>query len=134
MSLAILLSPFFQDNGGGGGAAIFSLVGACCGLIFAILLIASLWKVFVKAGQPGWAAIVPFYNAYVMQEIVGREIWWLAIFFFLSPIWSIVISLDIAKSFGKDMLYGVGLIVFPYIFYPLLGFGDAKYVGPQRIF
>jgi len=134
MSLVILLAPYFQDNGGGGGSLIFSLGGACCGLIFAILMIAAWWKVFVKAGQPGWAAIVPFYNAYVLQEIVGREVWWLAIYFFLGPIWWIVICLDLAKSFGKEMLWAIGLIVFPYIFFPLLGFGDAQYKGAMKAF
>jgi hypothetical protein len=69
-----------------------------------------------------------------MQEIVGREIWWLAIAFFLGPVWWIVICLDLAKSFGKEMVWGIGLIVFPYIFYPLLGFGDAQYQGPKQAF
>jgi hypothetical protein len=133
MSLAILLSPFFQDDGGGAFLGA-SLAYICCVGIFAVVLIAAMWKIFVKAGQPGWAAIVPFYNAYVMQEIVGRETWWLAIYFFLPPVWAIVISLDLAVSFGKEMLWGIGLIVLPFIFYPLLGFGDAKYLGPKRAF
>lgn len=132
MSLATLLAPFFQDDGAGGFIGAF--VGLCCGGIIVILAVASMWKIFTKAGQPGWAAIVPFYNAYIMQQIVGRETWWLAIFFFLSPVWSIVISLDLAKSFGKEMVWGIGLIVFPYVFYPLLGFGDAQYQGPKQAF
>ena len=132
MSLA-LLAPFFQDEGGGAAIAT-SFVTFCCVGIIALVMIAGLWKIFVKAGQPGWAAIVPFYNSYVMQEIVGREVWWLAILIFLGPVWTIVIALDMAKSFGKDTLFAIGLIVFPYIFYPLLGFGDAKYLGPMKAF
>lgn len=134
MSLAILLAPFFQDDGGGLIGGIGGIVGLCCGGIFLILMVASLWKVFVKAGQPGWAAIVPIYNAYVMQEIVGRETWWLAIYLFLGPVWAIVISLDLAKSFGKEIVWGIGLIVLPIVFYPLLGFGDAQYQGPKQAF
>jgi hypothetical protein len=133
MSLAILLAPYFQDDGSGailGG----SLVYLCCVSIVLIVIVAAMWKVFTKAGQPGWAAIVPIYNAYVMQEIVGRETWWLVIFLLLSPVWSIVIALDMAKSFGKDTLFAIGLILFPYIFYPILGFSDAKYVGPMKAF
>jgi hypothetical protein len=133
MSLA-LLAPFFQDDGGGAAALGSSFVAFCCVGIIALLMIASLWKIFVKAGQPGWAAIVPIYNSYIMQEMVGREVWWLAILIFLSPVWTIVISLDMAKSFGKDTLFAIGLILFPYIFYPLLGFGDAQYLGPKRAF
>lgn len=135
MSLAILLAPFFQQDDGLGALLGGSyLITLCCAGILVILLIASMWKIFTKAGQPGWAAVVPFYNAYVMQEIVGRETWWLAVYFFLGPVWAIVISLDLAKSFGKEMLWGLGLIVFPYVFYPLLGFGDAQYKGPMKAF
>jgi hypothetical protein len=133
MSLAILLAPFFQDDGGG----IFAGLGiayVCCIGILVVLMVASMWKIFEKAGQPGWAAIVPFYNVYVMQEVVGREVWWLAIWFFLSPVWTIVIALDLAKSFGKETVWAIGLIVLPFIFYPLLGFGDAQYQGPKQAF
>jgi hypothetical protein len=69
-----------------------------------------------------------------MQEVVGREVWWLAIWFFLSPVWTIVIALDLAKSFGKETVWAIGLIVLPFIFYPLLGFGDAQYQGPKQAF
>jgi hypothetical protein len=133
MSLAILLAPYLQDDGGAAAAA-FSFIWVCCVGILVLLLLASMWKIFTKAGQPGWAAIVPIYNAYVMQEIVGRETWCLAIFFFLGPVWTIVIALDLAKSFGKEMVWGIGLIVFPYVFYPLLGFGDSQYQGPKKAF
>lgn len=134
MSLAILLAPFLQDDGGGallGGGLIAYF---CCFGIVWLLMIAAMWKIFVKAGQPGWAAIVPIYNNYVMQEIVGREAWWLAIAIFLGPIWWIVINLDLAKSFGKEMVWGIGLILLPVVFYPLLGFGDAQYQGPKQAF
>jgi hypothetical protein len=45
-------------------------------LAFMILMIAACWKIFTKAGQPGWAAIIPIYNWYVLCKIVGRPGWW----------------------------------------------------------
>jgi hypothetical protein len=136
MSLAILLAPYFQQDDGGAAALIGSLVPLCCGLIVLLVVIAGLWKVFEKAGQPGWAAIIPIYNNYIMQQIVGRETWWLIFLFIpgLQIVWTIVIGLDMAKSFGKETLWAIGLILFPYVFYPLLGFGDSKYVGPMKAF
>ena len=101
-------------------------------LAIIILAVAGMWKTFQKAGQPGWAAIVPFYNIYVLTQIVGRPWWWLLLC--LIPCVNIVIivilSLDMAKSFGKSAGFGVGLALLGFVFYPLLGFGDAQYVGP----
>lgn len=112
-----------------------ALFGGACSvvyLLFLVLVIIGLWKLFEKAGKPGWAAIIPIYNIWVMLEIVGRPGWWILLF--LIPlvnfvIW-IIVALDLAKSFGKDVLWGLGLIIFPYIFYLILGFGDATYQGP----
>jgi hypothetical protein len=102
-----------------------------CALAFVVLMIASLWVVFTKAGKPGWAAIVPVYNIIVKLEIVGRPLWWILLMFLPLvniAIW-IVISIDLAKSFGKDVGYGVGLALLPFIFHPMLAFGDATYRG-----
>jgi len=97
-----------------------------------VAILAGFWKVFVKAGQPGWACLVPIYNIVVMLQIVGRPIWWLVLL--LIPIVSlvvmIIVSIDMAKSFGKGTGFGVGLALLGPIFYPMLGFGDAKYQGP----
>lgn len=99
-------------------------------LAFTVFIIASLWKVFAKAGQPGWAAIVPFYNLYVLCKIGGRPGWWMALM--LVPVVSLVIgiilSIDIAKAFGKGTGFGVGLAFLGFIFYPILGFGAAEYL------
>ncbi|MEK6770141.1 MAG: DUF5684 domain-containing protein [Pseudomonadota bacterium] len=98
-----------------------------------IFLIASFWKVFTKAGQPGWASIIPIYNFIVMLQIVGRPWWWILLL--LIPIVGIVIaiivSIDMAKSFGKGVGFGIGLALLGIIFYPILGFGGAKYQGPS---
>ena len=96
------------------------------------LIIIGAWKMFEKAGKPGWAALIPIYNIIVLLEIVGRPLWWIVLC--LIPCVNIVIiflvMLDLAKSFGKDVAYGVGLFFLSAIFVPILGFGQAKYVGP----
>lgn len=98
-----------------------------------IAIIAGFWKVFTKANQPGWAAIVPFYNIYIMLKIVGRPGWWLilCIIPLVNFIAFIILSIDMAKSFNKGTGFGVGLLFLGFIFYPILGFGDATYAGPS---
>ncbi len=100
-----------------------------------ILFYAALWKVFEKAGQPGWAAIIPIYNLYVLMQIVGRPGWWLILFFIpiVSFIVYIIVYIDLAKSFGKSAAFGIGLLFLNIIFLPILGFGDAQYQGPQAV-
>ena len=96
------------------------------------MVIVSLWKVFVKAGKPGWAAIIPIYNVIVLLEICGRPIWWVILL--LIPCVNIVVAvfvmIDLAKSFGKDALFGIGLWLLGFIFFPILGFGSSQYRGP----
>jgi hypothetical protein len=97
-------------------------------LAFVVLMLAGTWKTFAKAGQPGWAAIVPIYNMIVLLQVAGRPIWWIILAFI--PIVSLillVIPFDIAKKFGKGTGFGLGLLFLPFIFYPILGFGDAQY-------
>jgi Family of unknown function (DUF5684) len=101
-------------------------------LAFIVFIIASMWKVFEKAGQPGWAAIVPIYNIIVMLKIVGKPWWWLILM--LIPILNIVYAIwmtnMLSKSFGKDEGFTAGLLLLGFVFYPILGFGSAKYQGP----
>lgn len=96
------------------------------------LMFASMWKLFTKAGKPGWAAIVPIYNVIVLLEIVGRPIWWLVLLFvpFVNIVVAILLALDTAKVYGKGVGTALLLIFLPFIGYPLLAFGDASYVGP----
>ncbi|NKQ36732.1 MAG: DUF805 domain-containing protein [Chloroflexi bacterium] len=124
----------FQDDGGGLVAGVFGLFFWVCYLAIFILVIAGMWKTFVKAGQPGWASIIPFYNLYIMLQIVGRPGWWLILFFIplANIIVVILLSIDMAKSFGKDALYGLLLLwILAPIGYLMLGFGDAEYQGPS---
>ena len=103
------------------------------GLVLGILAIAGMWKMFVKAGKPGWAAIIPIYNAIVMLEIVGRPIWWIILLLIpcVGVIFAFILSIDLAKSFGKGAGFGIGIALLGFIFIPMLGFGDAKYLGPS---
>ncbi|HEX8023082.1 DUF5684 domain-containing protein [Mucilaginibacter sp.] len=98
-----------------------------------LVCIAGVWKVFTKAGKPGWAAIIPIYNVIVLLEIVGKPIWWfLLILFpctsFIFVIWTYNL---LAKSFGKSEGFTVGLVLLNPIFMLILGFGDAVYLGPS---
>src|SRR5207249_11238220 len=102
------------------------------GLLIALLLIVAMWKVFTKAGQPGWASIIPIYNLYIWCKIVGRPGWWIILMLipFVNIIISIILLIDLAKSFGKGVGFGIGLILLAVIFFPILGFGSAQYQGP----
>lgn len=96
------------------------------------LILAALWKLFVKAGKPGWAALVPIYNMVVLLEIVGRPIWWVVLMLipFVNIVVSIITAHDFSKSFGKGVGTTLLLLFLPFVGYPMLAWGDAKYVGP----
>jgi hypothetical protein len=102
-------------------------------LAIAFLMIAAMWKVFSKAVQPGWASIIPIYNLYVMCKIAGRPGWWVILMLipFVNLIVIIILCIDIAKSFGNGVGFGLGLFFLGFIFFPILGFGSAQYQGPS---
>jgi hypothetical protein len=97
----------------------------------AILAIAGCWKTFEKAGKPGWAAIVPIYNVVIMLEIAGKPLWWIVLIFipFVNFVVIILIMIAFAAKFGKGAGFGVGLAFLSFVFFPMLGFGDAQYIG-----
>ena len=109
-----------------------SPVSIIFGLLVALLLIVAMWKVFTKAGQPGWASIIPIYNLYIWCKIVGRPWWWILLMLvpFVNFIICIILCIDLAKSFGKGVGFGIGLALLGIIFFPILGFGSAQYQGP----
>ena len=109
-----------------------SPVSIIFGLLVALLLIVAMWKVFTKAGQPGWASIIPIYNLYIWCKIVGRPWWWILLMLipFVNFIILIILCIDTAKSFGKGAGFGIGLALLGIIFWPILGFGSAQYQGP----
>ena len=96
-----------------------------------LVVIAGLWQTFEKAGKPGWASIIPIYNAIVMLDIAGKPVWWILLFFIplVNIIVAIIVSIAIAERFGKGAGFGLGLAFLGFIFYPILGFGDATYRG-----
>lgn len=102
-------------------------------LALIIFMIAAIWKVFTKAGEPGWACLIPIYNIIVLLKISGKPIWWIVLFIipFVNFIISLLVSLGLAKNFGKGGGFGVGLWLLGPIFFPILGFGDAKFVGTK---
>jgi hypothetical protein len=98
---------------------------------FIIFIIAAIWKTFDKAGQPGWASIVPFYNYYIMGKIGGVKNWWLIFIPIVNIYIVFVMMIALAKSFGKGTGFGVGLVFLGFIFFPVLGFSEVAYIGPN---
>jgi len=132
-----MLHAFFlaqANSAGSSGQAAGGLVVAVIELAVAVLVIAGIWKVFTKAGHPGWAALIPIYNVYILCKIAGRPGWWLILFLipFVNFIIAIIVCIDVAKNFGKGAGFGIGLAFLGFIFYPILGFGDAQYVGAPQ--
>ena len=95
---------------------------------FIIFMIVVMWKIFVKAGKPGWGCIVPIYNVILQLEIAGRPIWWIFLFLipFVNIIVGIIVVLDIAKAFGKGTGFAIGMIFLPFIFFTILAFDSSE--------
>ncbi|HEY4510653.1 MAG TPA: DUF5684 domain-containing protein [Candidatus Paceibacterota bacterium] len=111
----------------GGFFVFFTVIWLAVG----VLILISTWKIYMKAGQPGWAAIVPIYYIIVLLRIVKKPTWWTFLYFV--PLVNIVISLiithNLSKVFGKDISFTLGLIFLPFIFFPILAFGKPSYIG-----
>jgi hypothetical protein len=101
-------------------------------LVVTIVVIIAQWRIYEKAGQPGWASIIPIYNFYVLLKIVGKPGWWL-IWMFV-PLANVIVAIWttnlLSKSFGKGVFFTIMLLILPWVFYPILGFGNAEYIGP----
>lgn len=125
MELGILADG---NGSGGGGAGFFFWV-----LILSWLLtVLPLWFIFKKAGQEQWKALIPIYNWVVVLEIIGRPVWWIILF--LIPcvnfiVW-IVVSYDLARSFGYGLGFTIGLVLLSWIFLMILAFDQSTYRGP----
>lgn len=111
---------------GNGGGSIFGLLIFLAVIIF---LIFTFWKVFTNAGKPGWASLIPIYNIYIIFKIAGKPGWWLLLLLLpvVNIIISIVVSIALAKKFGKSPIFGLGLAFLGFIFYPVLAFSSAQY-------
>jgi len=119
-----MLTTLAQNNAVGMGIMLF--------MMMIIFVLAGMWKMFVKAGQPGWGVLIPFYNMYLQLKIVGRPGWWLILYFIpiVNFVVIIIVAVDLAKSFGKGAGFAIGLFFLSFIFIPILGFGSAEYQGP----
>lgn len=120
MNNLLMLAAMLGEGRGGGGFG---------GLLVWLLTTAGLWTMFVKAGQPGWAAVIPIYNLYVLFKIAGKSFWWLLLL--LVPVVNLVVlflvTMAVATRFGKGFLFGLGMLFLPFVFYPMLGFGSSTY-------
>jgi Family of unknown function (DUF5684) len=127
--LAALAYLSQEEQPGGAAAAAFGLVTTLIGLVITVVVIAGIWKVFTKAGEPGWAAIIPIYNLIVLLKVAGKPLWWFILFLipFVNFIVLILVAIAVARNFGKGTGFGLGLAFLGFIFFPILGFGDAQY-------
>ena len=102
-------------------AAVSAIMGPVMFISFAVMIImlVSQWKLFTKAGRPGWACLIPIYNLVVMLQIVGKSPW--LILLMLIPIanfvFAIMLQIWVAQAYGKSTAYGIGLLFLPVIFY-----------------
>jgi hypothetical protein len=112
------------------GGMVFFVV--CLALV--IVIIAGMWKTFEKAGEPGWACIIPIYNIVVLLKIAGKPLWWILLMLIpgVNLIVAILVSIAVAENFGKGAGFGIGLALLGAIFYPILGFGDARFQGVKE--
>ncbi len=131
MDALTMLPLIAQSDGSGAIAAIIGLFMTLVWLVVMVAMIAGMWKTFAKAGEPGWAAIIPIYNILILVKIARKEVWWVVFFFLplLNLVGLIVICMEVAKHFGKGAGFGIGMAFLPPIFWPLLGFSNAQYQG-----
>lgn len=118
-----------MDNNFGGGFTVGWILFYIVAVVFYVYC---MWRLFEKAGKPGWAPLIPFYNILVELEIIGRPWWWLLLMFIpvVDVVIGIIILVDLAKVFGKTTAFGIGLIFLSFIFIPILALGKAQYLGP----
>lgn len=111
----------------------FSIAYGIVVLVIAVLAIVAAWKIFEKANEPGWAAIIPFYGTYKMYQISWGTGWLflLQLVPCVGIVVSLIMSLKLAKAFGKGTGFGIGLFLLPFVFQLILAFGSAEYEGPQ---
>ncbi len=98
-----------------------------------LVVVASGWKLFEKAGVAGWKFIVPFYNVWVLVEICGKPWWWFLLILFVpgvNIVFNLLLSLALAERFGKSSMFGIGIFFLPFVFWPMLAFSDASYTAP----
>lgn len=159
-------------------AAALGAMGGIIGIVLVIgialwiLLVVGHWKMFTKAGEKGWKALIPFYSDYTLFKLVWntKSFWiyvgailatvalnflsgqyvfvdgqlialgtgnmFLSILAYVASIalliYSVLIQINTSLAYGKGMVFAMGLLLLPVVFTPILGFGDAEYLGPRR--
>ena len=125
-------SAFAQQSSGSAAAAGAAGISTLVSLAIAILEVVAIWRLFSRAGQPGWASIIPIYNTIVMLHVTGKSGWWLLGLFV--PLLNIFVycrmMVNMAQVFGRGVGFGIGNIFLPFIFLPILAFSNSPYVGP----
>lgn len=114
----------------GGGLGVF---GTLVYIVVIVFYLYCMWRIFAKAGKPGWAAIIPIYNVLVELEIVGRPWYWLLLMFIpvVDIVLAIIVLFRMAKVFGHSVGFGFGLLFLSFIFLPILAFDQSTYLGPN---
>jgi hypothetical protein len=140
------LTPLLAQASGNNEAAALGLIMAMIagfGMILLagyVVVLIGMWKVFAKAGQPGWAVLIPFYNIIVLLRVAGLPWYWVfAVFLPIIPILGVLAYMVLAvmclhrisTRFGQGVGFTIGLTLLSPIFFLILGFGSSKYVGEQ---
>jgi hypothetical protein len=127
----LTLNFLIMDAESVGLGGLLAILGAYLVFVLAIavVMLISMWKIYSKAGQPGWAVLVPIYNLVVLLNIVRKPVWWILLMCipFVNFIIAILIYLELAKVFNKDTAFGLGIVFLPLIFIPMLAFGKSEY-------
>ena len=132
MSLAGLLAVW-QNDSVNLLSGLFGTGFIFFGLAIAVVAIIGLWKTFEKAGEPGWACIIPIFNVYILLKIAGRPGWWVLLYFIpvVNFVVGIIVAIDVAKAFGQTAMFGFFLLfLFAVIGFLILGFGNYQYRKP----
>ena len=150
------ISPYARNYGDSISTTTATGIGAILGAFFGVIMIVAIaiavvqiiamWKVFTKAGEQGWKAIIPFYNIAILYKISGMSPWLVLLYIgLLIPIINIFVTIaiavmslyqviNLAKAFNKSTGFTVGLILIPFVFYLILGVGKSEYIGfPEEV-
>jgi hypothetical protein len=131
-SIALLLQTDTGTAADAGGLLAMGGALTIALLVLVVIFVVALWKVFAKAGQPGWASLIPIYNAYVLLKVAGKPGWWLILLCipFVNIVVLFMVSIAVAKAFGRSTAFGVVMLVLLCgIGYLILGFGKSQYLG-----